>query len=318
MTEIPQNLKQLLDERGVEVSGTRQIDHGTQYRLARGPETATLNVYRTGKVSEGGKPSGLKSLLECWRLSQGDARGNTRGNTRADSRAGANGAPKSSAPALDPTPRLGTDEAGKGDYFGPLVVAGVRITGMEAARRLQEAGVRDSKALGAGRVGEISAQVLRAVGPENVRVVSLPPEQYEERRTTAGNVNLLLGEINARIISELGLQVEKVVVDEFARSARECLQPFVPEGVRLEVRTRAEDDAAVAAASILARARYLEALDLLSDRVGFGLPRGATHVVAAARRVYRERGMEGLRGVAKVSFATTRQVLGNQEEREAR
>jgi ribonuclease HIII len=104
-------------------------------------------------------------------------------------------------------------------------------------------------------------------------------------------------------------EVEVVVVDEFARAARSYLEPYVPEGVRLEVRTRAEDDAAVAAASIVARARQLEEIDCLSERVGFRLPLGATHVVEAGRRVVRERGVEGLADVAKLHFATTQRVL---------
>jgi ribonuclease HIII len=117
-------------------------------------------------------------------------------------------------------------------------------------------------------------------------------------------------EINHQIISELEDEVEVVVVDEFARSARSYLEPVVPEGVRLEVRARAEDDAAVAAASVLARARYLEEMKELSAWVGFELPRGSTHVLEAARRVLKELGEEGLRDVAKVHFATTAQVLG--------
>jgi ribonuclease HIII len=87
----------------------------------------------------------------------------------------------------------------------------------------------------------------------------------------------------------------------------------VPERVRLEVRTRAEDDAAVAAASIVARARQLEEIDRLSEQVGFRLPLGATHVVAAGRRVVRELGEEGLAEVAKIHFATTHRVLEKAE-----
>ena len=73
----------------------------------------------------------------------------------------------------------------------------------------------------------------------------------------------------------------------------------------------AEDDAAVAAASILARARQLEEMERLSERVGFRLPLGATHVIDAARRIVAERGPGGLAPLAKVHFATTKRVLGD-------
>ena len=295
---IPTGLRRLLETEGAEITASRPIDHGTQYDLVRNGETAKLNVYRTGKVSTGGKASRLKEVLEGWRT--GGTQGGGTSKTAFPSR-----------PALDPTPRLGIDEAGKGDYFGPLVVAGVRVTGEEIAAKLREIGVRDSKTIGVAGVGRIADQILEAAGPENVRVVVLGPEEYEARRAAAGNINELLGELDAGIIHDLESEIELVVVDEYARSARERLAPAVPPGVRLEVRPRAEDDAAVAAASILARARQLEEMERLSERVGFRLPLGATHVIDAARRIVEERGPAGLAPVAKVHFATTKKVLGD-------
>jgi ribonuclease HIII len=294
-TEVPPDLRSLLDREGVEIAGSRAIDHGTQYDLARNDETAKLNVYHTGKISAGGRASGLRELLESWRTAQTGTRAST---ARAGGR-----------PILDGTPRLGIDEAGKGDYFGPLVVAGVRIIHAETARKLQEIGVRDSKEIRASGISRISGRILEAVGLGNVNVISLPPPEYESRRAAAGNVNRLLGELDATIMGKLVDEVEVVIVDEFARSARSYLEPFVPDGVRLEVRPRAEDDAAVAAASILARARQLEEMGRLSERVGFGLPLGATHVVEAGRRVVGEFGEDGLAEVAKIHFATTHGVL---------
>jgi ribonuclease HIII len=296
--EVPPDLRSLLDREGVEIAGSRAIDHGTQYDLARNDETAKLNVYHTGKISAGGRASGLRELLEGWRTSQTSPGGTRASTARAGGR-----------PIFDGTPRLGIDEAGKGDYFGPLVVAGVRITHAETARKLQEIGVRDSKEIRASGISRISGRILEAVGLGNVHVISLPPPEYESRRAAAGNVNRLLGELDATIMGKLVDEVEVVIVDEFARSARSYLEPFVPDGVRLEVRPRAEDDTAVAAASILARARQLEEIGRLSERVGFGLPLGATHVVEAGRRVVGEFGEDGLAEVAKIHFATTHGVL---------
>ena len=298
-TGIPAGLRLLLENEGVEIVASRVIDHGTQYDLARNGETAKLNVYNTGKISTGGRTSGLRDLLESWRTSQTGASG-----SRPQAR------PTGAWPVLDGTPRLGIDEAGKGDYFGPLVVAGVRITDGEIARRLQGIGVRDSKEIRASGTRRVADLILETVGQDNVHVVSLSPADYEKRRATAGNVNVLLGELDTTIIGKLADEVEVVVVDEFAGSARSHLEPFVPGSVRLEVRPRAEDDAAVAAASIVARACQLEGIEHLSERVGFRLPLGATHVLDAGRRVVAELGEDGLAEVAKVHFSTTRRVLG--------
>jgi ribonuclease HIII len=299
---IPQDLWLVLNEWDVRVVGHREIDYATQYRLERGLESVLLNVYTTGKLTLQGPSSGLKDLLEgriaAWN----------------EKRAGAKGVRSDSRSALDGTPRVGIDEAGKGDYFGPLVVAGVRVTGKKAADELQELGARDSKTLGVTAARAMAHRILEAVGPPNVRVVALSPREYEARRRLAGNVNRLLDEIDAEIIGELNDEVEIVIIDQYAISVRERLEPFVPDGVRLEVRKRAEDDVAVAAASVLARARFLEEMDELSERVGFELPRGSTHVLEAARRVVEELGEEGLAEVAKIHFATTRRVLGTVEE----
>lgn len=294
--DIPSSLRRLLDSEGAEIAATRPIDHGTQYDLVRNGETAKLNVYRTGKVSTGGKASRLMEMLESWRTGEGGGGGSQKPGV-------------GSRPALDGTPRLGIDEAGKGDFFGPLVVAGVRVTGKEMAAELREIGVRDSKTVGVLGARPMAERILEAAGPQNVRVVVLGPEEYESRRRAVGNVNELLGEVDAGIIHELVDEVELVVVDQYAKSARSRLASSVPAGVRLDVRPRAEDDAAVAAASILARARQLEEVDRLSEEVGFRLPLGATHVLDAGRRVVRELGEDGLAKVAKIHFATTKQVL---------
>lgn len=306
MTAIPEDLRRKLRDYGATVTEAGVIQNATRYRLSRGGEEATLDVYNTGSVVPGGKTSGLRSLVEEWKRTRPGAR-----KSRSGNRTG-----RSARPAPNATPRVGTDEAGKGDYLGPLVVAGVRITGAEMDSKLRELGVRDSKDLSGPQALRIAAGIREALGDRNLCVISLEPRIFEERRESAGsNVNRLLGELNCEIITGLREGVELVIVDQFGVKAHSYIAPCVPDGARLEVRPRAEDDAAVAAASILARARYLEEMEKLSRRVGFELPRGSSHVLEAARRVYRERGDEGLAEVAKTSFATTRQVVGETREK---
>jgi ribonuclease HIII len=291
---IPEDLRRRIEDYGASVAGEREIDYGTQYYLERGQESARLNVYTTGKVAVQGKSSKLKDLLEGWK----DARQRGRSSGGVTRPGGA-------------TPRLGIDEAGKGDYFGPLVVAGARIPDAEVEESLIRIGVRDSKLLKSDeRARQISARLLEVLGSENVCVVALSPPEYEARRQEAGNINRLLAEIDAWIIEKTKDGVGVVVVDEFARDTRACLEPVMPEGVGLEVRPRAEDDVAVAAASVLARARFVEELGRLSRWAGFELPKGATHVLDAGRRVFTERGRSGLDEVAKTSFRTTEQIVG--------
>jgi ribonuclease HIII len=294
---VPSGLRSLLEESGADISFIRHIDHGVQYRVTRGAESVIVNVYSSGKTSTGGKASSLRDLIENWRLAQTNAIAKVH-TTFA-------------APEPDSTPRVGTDEAGKGDYFGPLVVAGVRVQGVKTARKLHKVGTRDSKTLSVLEAVNVARRVLESVGPENTRVVVLPPKEYEVRRHAAdNNVSKLLAQVNVQIFRELGSEEVKLfVVDEFGKAARSYVEPWLPEGVRLVVRPGAEDDVSVAAASVLARARYLEEMDTLSEEIGFELPRGATHVLGPARRVAEKRGLEGLEEVAKVHFSTTARVL---------
>lgn len=308
---IPLDLRERLEAAGAEVSGARPIDHGTQYVVVRGSEKATLNVFSTGRVSEGGKESSLLAVLRDYRTSRPAAkRGKGRGTGGSSRPRGGSGGQTENSPVPRPVPRVGTDEAGKGEYLGPLVVAGVRVAGPEADGALRSLGVRDSKDLSLTEARRLAREVTELLGEENLRVVSLAPREYERRREAAGsNVNRLLGELNAEIIAELQDEVEVAVVDAFGVKAREYVEASGAVRVRVEARPRAEDDAAVAAASILARARYLEEMDRLSEKVGFELPRGSTHVLPAARRVYLEGGEERLRDVAKVHFSITEKVM---------
>ncbi|BBL78218.1 hypothetical protein RxyAA322_00720 [Rubrobacter xylanophilus] len=302
MSGLPENLRRYLEEHGVEVAGSRRIDHGTQYRLVRGSEEATLNVYDTGRVLEGGRATGLRELLRGWR----------EGNQGAPARRFRG----SAAPGPNPLPRIGIDEAGKGEYLGPLVVAGVRLAGAAEDLRLRELGVRDSKALNPERVLRLAGAIREELGGGAVCVISLAPREYERRRRAAGgNVNRLLAELNLEITESLmDGTVRVVVVDSFGERARSYIEGRLPPGLRLEVRPRAEDDVAVAAASVLARARYLEEMEELSRRLGVVLPRGSSErVLEVARRVYEERGEEGLAEIAKLHFATTGRVVSRAE-----
>jgi ribonuclease HIII len=294
---LPADLERILETSGAEISYVRSIDHGSQYRITHGPDTATVNVYTSGKISTGGRRSTLLDLLENWRLAQTNA-------VEKHSR-------WSASPAEpDGTPRVGADEAGKGDYFGPLVVAGVRILGEKEDVALREMGARDSKTLSVSGAMNLARRIEGSIGSENVHVVVLHPQKYEaHRKAAANNVNKLLAEVNVQIFEKLKARVELFVVDEFGKEASSYIEPRLPSNVRLVVRPKAEDDVAVAAASVLARARYLEEMEALSEEVGFELPRGAAHVIEAARKVVEKRGLEGLAEVAKVHFSTTAKVL---------
>ena len=218
---------------------------------------------------------------------------------------------------LDPemfAPHFGIDESGKGDYFGPLVIAGA-YTDASVARALKAAGVMDSKRISsAKRIREL-AEKIRAIPGIATSVVAIGPERYNEMFRSFGNLNRLLAWGHAKVIANLAAQrpqCPRALSDQFARPevlARALKQQGVD--IRLDQRTKGESDIAVAAASILARERFIDWMDKTSAAGGVALPLGASAaVIEAAREIVSRHGAEALAKVAKLHFKTTAAVTG--------
>lgn len=205
--------------------------------------------------------------------------------------------------------RIGIDESGKGDYFGPLVIAAVYVdAATEAELALMQ--VRDSKKISDGRILEMAPDI-RLVCPHSV--VAIGPQRYNELYAKIRNLNRLLAWGHARALENLLDQVPctRAISDQFG-DERLILNALQAKGraIVLEQRPKAESDLAVAAASILARAEFLLRLKRLSNEVGTTLPKGASPAVElAARMVVKKHGRERLGSVAKLHFKTTEAVL---------
>lgn len=219
---------------------------------------------------------------------------------------------------LDPemyAPHFGIDESGKGDYFGPLVIAGV-YTDAPVARALKASGVMDSKRIAsAKRIRDLAAKIREVPGIA-LSVVAIGPERYNEMFASFGNLNRLLAWGHAKVIANLAAQrpdCPRALSDQFARPdvlARALKQQGVE--ILLEQRTKGESDIAVAAASILARERFIDWMEKTSASGGVPLPLGASAaVVEAARELLAKHGASSLGKVAKLHFKTTLAVTGD-------
>ena len=224
--------------------------------------------------------------------------------------------PFASAVAKHPVPFpecwAGIDETGKGDYFGPLIVvaAAVRRTDLPL---LAELGVADSKKVSDHRVLDLSPQ-LKAIC--RFRKVVIGPERYNALYAKIGNLNRLLAWGHARALEDLlepCPDVDYALGDQFAPDPKLVESRLGPRGraIRFAQRPRAEEDPAVAVASILARAELLWQMRRLERETGLKLPRGSgAPVLSAAARIVETVGAEMLPRVAKLHFAITDQVGG--------
>ena len=209
-------------------------------------------------------------------------------------------------------PHFGIDESGKGDYFGPLVVAGV-YTNREITRALLDAGIMDSKRIGSGkRIRELATRIRAEVGG-GYKVVRWAPARYNLLYEEYHNVNRMLARGHATVIKDLSVRVPscgRALSDQFTKAPLNTRE-LKNRGVRLklEERTKPENDIAVAAASILARESFLDWMDRVSEKVGLELSLGAGSAVKEiAREFIRKFGKEKLVEVVKLHFRTTEEI----------
>ena len=204
---------------------------------------------------------------------------------------------------------IGSDEAGKGDYFGPLVTAGVLVDSA-TAELLQEYGVKDSKRLSDNSVKELAARI-RETCP--CSVVAIGPAKYNELYNKIGNLNRLLAWGHSRAIENIldKEECDYALADQFG-DERFIVNALMEKGKGIEVKqeVRAESDIGVAAASILARAEFVRRLAMLSRKYGMDFPKGASPAVIEAGKAFvRKYGRNRLSEVAKIHFKTTKSVL---------
>ena len=209
-------------------------------------------------------------------------------------------------------PHFGVDESGKGDFFGPLVIAGC-YTDADVTRTLMAAGIQDSKRIGSDQRIRDLADLIRSTRGATHSVVAIGPEKYNELYRKFGNLNKLLAWGHARIIENLAEarpDCPRALSDQFANPAlikRALLEKG--RGIQLDQRTKAESDIAVAAASILARERFIDWLGKHGRDLKTTLPRGASaQVKAAARSLVAAHGPQILARVAKTHFKTASEI----------
>jgi ribonuclease HIII len=216
-------------------------------------------------------------------------------------------------------PRIGVDESGKGDFFGPLCIAGVYVN-EAVVKAWKNSGIRDSKDIsGDKRIKEL-AELIRNTSGCVSTVVPIGNEAYNRLFTKLHSVNSMLAWGHARVIENLMLlkyQMNpppiRAISDQFAHNKEVVAKALMSLGRRIELiqKHKAEEDLAVAAASILARNEFVTRLDAMGKKSGLTFPKGASAAVDAAAKEFVARyGAENLPKVAKMHFRTSFRALG--------
>lgn len=304
-------LRALLAQKGIKVLGLEDIPYGHKFTCSVGGAEFKVILYYNAKsplctklVQQGG-PDGLAESLSV-------------AAPAAD--AAKSAFPQRTVREINVSGcRIGTDESGKGDFFGPLVAAGVYVE-PRTEKLLEVLGVRDSKMSSDRQNRELARSIRELLPPENIEIVCLSPAVYNRLYMSMGNLNTMLGWAHARVIENLLARqgdCRNVIVDQFADEyvLAKALMPLGRKAKVLQT-PKGERDTAVAAASILARDRFLSEMERLSAGIrndaaangsmlpaDFILPKGAGAAADnAARTVKAVLGAEAFNSVAKLHF----------------
>ena len=210
-------------------------------------------------------------------------------------------------------PHMGIDESGKGDFFGPLVIASAYVD-KGLVEKLRDLGVRDSKKISSDSVALNMAREIRKILGDRCAMVTIGPRSYNRMYSKIRNVNKLLAWGHARAIENLLEKVPdcpRALSDKFGPS-HQIERALMDKGkkIKLDQRTKAESDPAVAAASILARAGFLYALKTMGKKYEFEVPKGASEKVRReAEKLVAYNNPAILLDTAKCHFQTTDKVL---------
>lgn len=230
----------------------------------------------------------------------------------------------------------GSDESGKGDYFGPLVVCCAyvdetilegmkKFTYLDSQNRVRKLEVKDCKQMSDAQVLMAGASLRRLLGPSGYAVVKLGPAAYNRLYAKIKNINRMLAWAHGTAIEELLEKrpgCNRVVVDQFAPTELTIRRALKERGKKatVEQRHKAESDVAVAAASVIARELFIRACQDMGKEC-FGtetaagqnekIPLGSSdpRVRELAEAMVRKNGPVWLMNHCKAHFQTTDKVL---------
>ena len=209
---------------------------------------------------------------------------------------------------IDKTARIGVDEAGKGDFFGPLCTAAV-YADEEIINGLVALGIQDSKRIADTRIHKIAPKI-KEICPHEILI--LKPEKYNELYDKFYNLNRLLAWCHATVIESVHTKTgcTFATIDQFG-DERLVLTALNKknDGIKLQQQHKGEEDIVIAAASVLARHAFITSMKKASDHLGIELPKGASAQVKAVARQLANKDPALLRQVCKTHFKTYSEVL---------
>ena len=204
-------------------------------------------------------------------------------------------------------PLIGSDEAGKGDYTGALTVCAVDAD-EDMYSKLLSIGVKDSKKLTDERMAKLAPQIKKICPFHSI--VMIKNERFNEMYAISQNINTILAWAHSTAIKNVleKTSCKRVLIDKFGNESR-MEQLLKNRDLEIVQHSKGEANAAVAAASILARCRYMDNLRELSGIYGIQFVPGAGQTCDDRIKEFVEKyGYDELKKVVKLNFKNTEKL----------
>ncbi|HON44833.1 MAG TPA: ribonuclease HIII [Planctomycetota bacterium] len=287
-------IQEYIQKKGWKVLECVEIQSGIQYQCQVGTEILRINEYSTGKVLVQGKKDGKKDIVQA----------------EVNALLGASKPIEKQEDGFNFSgeSRVGIDEVGKGDFFGPLVICAAVID-KDCEQKLYDAGVQDSKKMTDKKILQIYEAWKDTITYE---VLILHPEEYNRIYNEKCNLNFVLAWAHATVLEKIleKCNVGLAISDQFSKNKSLLEKQLMKKSQKicLVQETKAERDLAVAIASVFARACFLIAWDEMEETYQMNFPKGASMVKESARIFLQKWGRSALRHVAKVHFKITNEL----------
>lgn len=210
----------------------------------------------------------------------------------------------------EPESYIGSDESGKGDFFGPLVVSAFALD-YTTREKLKELNIKDSKEIFDYEIRKTASELTKRF-KDRIAIVEIHPKKYNELYNSFKNLNSILIWAHSKAIEELQKKFHytHIVIDKFC--SEDLIRTELNKKINdyeLILTEKAERFTGVAAASIIARSRVISWFRNKSAELKIELPLGASEKVNdVASHIKNKFGNEVLTELIKLHFKNFKNI----------
>lgn len=172
---------------------------------------------------------------------------------------------------------IGSDEVGKGEWYGPLVVGCVALE-PSLIKKFRKMGAKDSKSMDKKQLLLVAGRITKETFVK--RITPFLPETYNRLYEEFQKENKTLNELLAwahssvirKVLGSIRYESAKLVIDKFdVEKTYRRLYGINNSKIKVIQKSKGESETPVAVASILAKVRFEELVDNLNEKYNIDL-----------------------------------------------